>query len=315
ASFPDLGTQLTTGIDVLLLGPILRDYIQAFAADPAARFAAIGRAQSNPAFAPLAAHPRAESLSGMRVDFTHDTIAYPPGVSADERAAMPEQVLRIARPSPSYATYRREWLYPIVRRYAAAGVPVVFVRIPTRPVHRSSSDRLSGTLAALARSDAAQFLPSKPYLALERPELFADHDHLNRAGSELFSEQLGRDVAYALSRTGSSARRLAFDGSTNEELSPSTLPWLHEAVAVGEPLQFQSFEFWIFIAVLALLFWAGAKLTARLFCASPAAVRRSLLLIASYYFYSRWNSWYVIFLAALTLSDFGIGLALQHTAG
>ncbi len=37
-----------------------------------------------------------------------------------------------------------------------------------------------------------------------------------------------------------------------------------------------------------------------------------MLLIASYYFYARWNAWYVLFLWILTLSDFAIALALER---
>jgi alginate O-acetyltransferase complex protein AlgI len=301
-SFGGLRTPMTTAIDLLLRGPILRDDVQAFAADPAARFAALARARATPAYQPLAAHPRDETLRGLRVDFARDRIAYPPGVGADERRAMVVQVLRVAHHSPSYARYRRQWLYPIVRRYAAAGVPVIFVRIPTRPAHRSVTLKPEGTLAALQRSGLAHFISARRYVALERPRFFADHDHLNRAGSERFSRLLGRDVARALA-----------DPLPARDLALSPLPraaptkfyhLLRQAIGIGIPLEFQSYEFWMFVGVVALLFYA-----------SPFTWRRYVLLGASYYFYARWNGWYVVFLLTLTVSDFAIALWLQRTAG
>jgi alginate O-acetyltransferase complex protein AlgI len=52
-----------------------------------------------------------------------------------------------------------------------------------------------------------------------------------------------------------------------------------------------------------------------LFYAFPLAWRRYLLLAASYFFYVCWNGWYVVFLFALTASDFFIALALERTFG
>jgi alginate O-acetyltransferase complex protein AlgI len=302
-SFSGMRMQLTTALDLVLRGPILREDVQAFAADPPARFSAIAKARAVPQFEPLNWHPRTETLRGLRVDFQRNAIRYPPNLSPDERSAMAVQVLRVAQPSPSYATYRREWLYPIVQRYAAAGTPVIFVRIPTRPAHRDSTDRLGASLGMLAQSGSARFLPAAPYLALERPELFADHDHLNRDGSERFSSILGRDV-YAALNDAPPARRPLPGIFPEVPQRRTALPWLREAIGIGIPLEFQSYEFWIFLAIVALLFYI-----------SPMAWRRYVLLAASYYFYARWNGWYVVFLLALTASDFLIALALERTFG
>lgn len=301
ASFSGIRMQFDTAIDLLLRGPILRDDVQAFAAAPRERLAAIEKSASS-GFAPLTWHPRNETLRGMRVDFARNSVTYPPAVSPDERSAMNEQVLRVAHPSPSYGTYRRDWLYPIVQRYAAAGTPVILVRIPTRPAHRDPNDPISGSLLALSTSGAVHFVSPKPYLVLERPELFADHDHLNRAGSVLFSLQLGNDVARVLADSVSAPHNFFVSKPDARPFSP--LPWMREAAGVGNPLEFQSYEFWVFAAIVALLFYR-----------SPLAWRRYVLLAASYYFYARWNGWYVVFLFALTASDFLIALALQRMAG
>jgi hypothetical protein len=72
-------------------------------------------------------------------------------VSPGEAVEMERQVLPIPQFSSSYAAYRQRWLGPIVARYRAAGVPVIVVRIATRPVHRAAPPAPSGTLVAFAR--------------------------------------------------------------------------------------------------------------------------------------------------------------------
>ncbi|HEU5478832.1 MAG TPA: MBOAT family O-acyltransferase, partial [Candidatus Tumulicola sp.] len=78
---------------------------------------------------------------------------------------------------------------------------------------------------------------------------------------------------------------------------------LAAALAVGVPLPFQSYEFWLFVGLTLLV----VRLTA-------GRVRQLSLLAASYYFYARWNGWYVLFLLILTASDYGIALLLERVA-
>ena len=73
------------------------------------------------------------------------------------------------------------------------------------------------------------------------------------------------------------------------------LSWFAAACGIGIPLRFQSYEFWLFFAVICALFYLLPRRAGFIF-----------LLIASYYFYARWNAWYVLFLWILTrerLSD------------
>jgi len=298
-SFSGMRTEFNTAMSLLLRGPLLRDDVQALGANPAARLDDASKGGAD--FSPLAWHPRDETLEGLHVDFVRNAIGYPAGISADERSAMTVQVLRRVNPSPSYAAYRRDWLYPIVQRYRAAGTPVILVRIPTRPAHRNPDDPVTGSLLALQKSGLAHIIPWQPYLALERPALFADHDHLNRAGSVLFSNRLGRDAARVLADPAPASYGLFVPAPRH---LPSPLPWMREAIGIGNPLEFQSYEFWIFLAIVALFFYL-----------LPMGSRRYVLLAASYYFYARWNGWYVVFLLALTASDFVIALALQRTSG
>ncbi len=318
-SFSDPRERVENGIDLFWRGTELRDDVQALIAAPRERFAAIARASASPAYEPLSAHPRDETLAGLRANFRAGSLEYPPGLDDDRRSAIATQVLRVPRPSASYALYRLQWLEPIAARYRAAGIPVFFVRIPTRPVHRSSAPETPGSLLEIARSQGATLIPAAAYLALERPALFADEDHLNRAGSALFSARLGRDVAAALSHAGARVPAPAPASAASASAAPArdpspappqmpvaphqrhSLSWFAAAAGIGIPLRFQSYEFWLFFAVVAALFYL-----------LPRRAGRWVLLIASYYFYARWNAWYVLFLWILTASDYAIGLWLER---
>jgi alginate O-acetyltransferase complex protein AlgI len=237
------------------------------------------------------------------VDFARGRILYPPGISESERREMVLQVLRVPQASPSYARYRRRWVGPIVERYAAAGVPVLFVRLPTRPTHRDARSQPGGSLLQFAREGAVRLLPAAPYLALERPELFADHDHLDAVGSRAFSARLGRDVERALDRDLYERAPAAPIAQVPREASNwQVLGMLRGLLGIGVPLPFQSYEFWIFVGLVAAAFYGVA-----------ARLRRFVLLAASYYFYARWNAWYVVFLLTLTISDYAIAIFLERT--
>ncbi|MGB8627212.1 MAG: hypothetical protein WCD03_13725, partial [Candidatus Cybelea sp.] len=247
-SFSDPRERIENGIDLFWRGQELRDDVQAFAANPLARFAAIAAARGTDTYDPLAAHPRSESLAGLKVDFASAKIDYPPGLTGSEQSAIATQVLKVPAPSASYAKYRLQWLLPIAARYAQTGTPVFFVRIPTRPVHRRASQEPTGSLVDIAQQQHARLIAAQPYIALERPELFADEDHLNVQGSLLFSRLLGRDVGTGLSQAPprsvpvsdavlpSSAAALPVAPPEHRDLS-----WFAAACGIGIPLRFQSY--------------------------------------------------------------------------
>jgi alginate O-acetyltransferase complex protein AlgI len=310
-SFQTPDGRLQSLVDLTLRGPILREDAQAFLGDPAARFAALA-AGPPPELTP---HLRTGSLAGLRVDFDHDTVTLPPGSPEAGDPQLDEQLLHRPQPSAAEATYRREWLGPIVARYAAAGVPVIFVRIPTRPLHRAAPAPLSGTLRDLVVHGGAVALPQAPYVALEQPQYFVDADHLNAAGARRFSTLLGADLARVLharraarivvparpERPGrawarddagaAAALPPAVDDGAPARTAPAAMPMF------GTPIRFQSYEFVIFFLAAVTVYY--------LVLVRP--LRLALLLAASWYFYARWNAWYLAVLLALTATDYLFG--------
>lgn len=303
-SFADPHERLDEFVTLLLRGPVMRDDVQAFLNDPLDRIRRLRRlGAAVPDVAPLThAHPLSTTLDGLRIHFTRGAIVVdvPLDVAPAERAQTHDELLHVAKPSRSYARYRQEWLAPLVARYRATGTPVIFVRIPTAPAHLPGwrAPPLSGSLAALERA-GAEFLPQGPYLRLEEPLLFADRDHLNADGMERFSTQLGGDVSRALAARSLAARHAWMPAratdSDGRSSAPQTRQRFNLAVffGAGTPIEFQSYEFFVFFAIVAALFFSA-----------PRRARRYVLLGASWYFYSRWNAWYVVFLIGLTVSDY-----------
>ena len=307
SSFTDPRKKVGDTVDLLLRAPLLRDDLQDLLTDPAGRAAALRRkAQGLPPLGTL--ETRDTSLRGLSADFAAGTLHAPPQPGPAERGELERQILRPVLPSPAYGNYRRRWLGALVARYRAAGTPVIFVRIPTRPLHRDVAQP-SGSRVELAHAGAV-LLPQDAYVALERPELFADHDHLNVAGARRFSTLLGAGVAAALVRPPPQPALPTPAPAPPRGAQPAPAP-AHVALrpptvylGLGLPIAFQSYEFVAFFALCALLFYI-----------LPRRLRFGMLLLASWYFYARWNAWYLVFLWALTLSDFALGIALERARG
>jgi D-alanyl-lipoteichoic acid acyltransferase DltB (MBOAT superfamily) len=320
-SFPEPDRRLESFFDLGLRGPLLREDLQEFVLDPKGRFAALAaaRGQEGPP------HVRPATLTGLRRN-ADGSLAIPAGFPAGQLDELQRQTSHVPLPSPSYARYRREWLLPILRRYRATGTPVIFVRIPTRPLQPVTPAPLGGTLAEFARDDGARVLPQDPYTALEQPALFADADHLDGAGAALFSARLAYDVARELgiveaaappappapAPTAAPPVAVATTLAPAPAASPASAPHFGrrlrpvlQALLIGTPLLFQSFEYALFFAILVTAYYALADERAR----------RALLLLASWYFYARWNAWYLAVLLGLTATDYLFGLGIERTTG
>ncbi len=301
--FPTIDRKTQALIELLMRGPLLRDDVQNLIEDPAARLRALEAPDTYPA--PLAAHLREESLAGLRVNFARDTLLEPPSFPASEIGELRHQVLFVASASASYAAYRQRWLGPIVRRYRASGTPVIFVRIPTRPRHRELPGPPSGTIPAFAASDGAKLLDQAPYVALERPELFADATHLDRAGALRFSALLGRDVAQALRSPAALRTDARAHLAVRPRVAYASLGVPQGRFGFGVPMRFQTYEFAMFFGFGAFAYYA----------LRDERLRRGLLLLASWYFYARWNTWYLAVLLVLTVTDFCLALGIERTSG
>jgi alginate O-acetyltransferase complex protein AlgI len=307
-SFPTIDRQSQALFELLLRGPLLREDVQSLIDDPPARFAALGAA--NAAGATGSLHLQTGSLAGLRVDFGNDTLLAPASFPASQIDELRGQVLGVPASSRIYAAYREQWLGEIVRRYRATGTPVIFVRIPTRPAHRALPGPPSGTILGFASNGGVTLLPQEPYVALERPDLFVDATHLNRLGAYRFSALLAADVARSL-------RTHAFAPPAHAAVASENAGGAQGRVARGDieasllrygfgvPIRFQTYEFALFFGFIVLAYY-----TVR-----AERLRRTVLLVASWYFYARWNTYYLAVLLGLTLTDYLFAIGIEGSAG
>jgi len=138
------------------------------------------------------------SLAGMEIDWSRWSVKFPPGVDQDQRDTVRNYLMRTAAPQIGrLAGYRRLWFGRILDRYARSRTRIIFVRLARGPIRRP--DNIIRTTSASIREFATRpnvlLCDEHAFDALERPELFKDGLHLNRAGIARFSPMLAEKIA------------------------------------------------------------------------------------------------------------------------
>ena len=244
----------------------------------------------------------AKALDGLRVNFATGAIAYPAGT---ERRATQRDRHADADNRPSRARRTRriacDGCCRSPQRYAETGTPVFFVRIPTRPAHRETTqtpERIAGGDRAAKRG--ARFLPAAAVPGAGNAGAFRRRRSSQRRGKPALqpaARQRRRDGAGAILRRRSSATsapaacRSALRLLRREHHS---LSWF----AAARRHRHSS------AALPRTSFGCSSRSSPRCFTRFPSALAAACCSFASYYFYARWNAWYVVFLWILTLSDY-----------
>ena len=140
------------------------------------------------------------SMAGLEIDWNTLTAKLPPG-SAQRWEPTGDFLLH--RPMPQtgrLAAYRREWFGRIIDRYRNSRTRIIFFQLPRGPIPRPDflSRAKSSSIRELARRPNVILCGEHAFDALERPELYGDGMHLNRAGVAMYSPLLAKLVAEAL---------------------------------------------------------------------------------------------------------------------
>jgi hypothetical protein len=133
------------------------------------------------------------NLRGLRADWEHHVLTFPPGTDDTGRALIQATVMP-HWPAHTGATtrYRGQWLTKIFDLYRGSSTRIILLELPRAPLPKPESATPRGFLnSALPRAGVIA-LDAATFRDLERPELFADGLHLNRQGRAIFSERLGR---------------------------------------------------------------------------------------------------------------------------
>jgi len=147
--------------------------------------------------------PDADSLDGLQLDWVSGKLVVPDGFTAAQRAAVDYIVTHKPMLHQRLSEYRRLWFGRVADRYRGSRTKIIFFREPRGPFPIPAAWYLTSgtTIRDLAAHQAnVLILDEHTFEYLERPEMFKDEMHLNRAGADLFSVKLSQEVAALLNK-------------------------------------------------------------------------------------------------------------------
>lgn len=191
----------------LLKGLIYQADFRAFLSDPGKRLRYIEQCREGYESWTYNFLETPQSLAGLEIDWSNWTAKYPPGTDGNQRDTVKNYLMRRAAPQTGrMGNYRRLWFGRILDRYRRSRTRIVFVRLPRGALPRP--DNLIRTVSSSIREFASRsnvmLCQEHAFDSLERPELFKDGLHLNRAGIAQFSPMLAWKIGEML---GASAQR------------------------------------------------------------------------------------------------------------
>jgi hypothetical protein len=187
----------------LFRGVVLRPDVQDFLAHPKARLQRSADWRNN-GLGYITDYPgKPESLQGLSADWTNRTIHFPEGVSDAIRASVTRRVLPEEVPNAdALARYRQRWLGGILDQYKDSPTRIVFLQLPRGPLVNPHTHSGPGFVDSASKLPRVTVLPPETFTDLERPELFADSQHLNREGRPIFTRRIAQKVDSILTGGG-----------------------------------------------------------------------------------------------------------------
>ncbi len=138
---------------------------------------------------------RDSNLHGLSADLATRKIHFPPGIDAEQHDTIVSTVTPDPAPDTGQVTaYRQHWLGRILDVYKDSPTRIVFLQLPRAPLRIPENPVPPRFLTAALTRPRVTALPRETFEDLERPELFFDGYHLNRAGRALFSARLAELV-------------------------------------------------------------------------------------------------------------------------
>ncbi|MBM3760624.1 MAG: hypothetical protein FJW36_10305 [Acidobacteria bacterium] len=132
------------------------------------------------------------SVAGLAIDWTTRAVTIPPGV---DRQVIETVLLRPNAPQTGrYGQYRRRWFNELFARYQNSPTKLIFVMLPRGPIVRPPVQTVSSVIRDFAKQGRITLGDEHRFESLEKPELFRDGLHMNRAGSTLYGEMLTDDL-------------------------------------------------------------------------------------------------------------------------
>jgi hypothetical protein len=135
---------------------------------------------------------RETDLHGLSADLAARKIHFPPGIDTEQHDTIISTVTPDPAPDTGAVTaYREHWIGRILDFYRDSPTRILFLQLPRAPLHIPENPVPPRFLKFALTRPRVSALPAGTFEDLERPELFFDGYHLNRAGRALFSARLG----------------------------------------------------------------------------------------------------------------------------
>ena len=142
-----------------------------------------------------------ESMAGLRIDWKNWRATFGPQTTDIQRETVNDVLMYKPEPQRGImAAFRRKWFGRIIDRYSKSGTRIIFVRLARGPVPRPDGlvRKLSSSIREFGARPNVLLVDEHAFESLEKPELFQDAAHLNRAGNERFSVLLVQEISRLL---------------------------------------------------------------------------------------------------------------------
>jgi hypothetical protein len=186
----------------LLKGTVLQQDILAFLKNPIHRLDYVALCRRGWAGWTYDYQETTRSMAGLKIDWTTRTATYPPDSDQNQHDTLERVLDQPAPQTGRLAAYRREWFGRIVERYRGSRTRIIFVRLPRGPIPppEGFARKLSSSIREFASAPNVMLTDEHAFEPLERPELFKDGIHLNRAGIGAFTPMLAREISRMIGR-------------------------------------------------------------------------------------------------------------------
>ena len=127
------------------------------------------------------------NLAGLNVDWTTRHATYPPGMPEDQRRFLENVFFEKHLQRGRNRDFEVRWLGLLVDRYRDSKTKIIIFQPPRGPFPRPSPNLPWTAVDELRKRSWVTIIDSHKFESLEKPELFADHVHLNSEGRKIFT--------------------------------------------------------------------------------------------------------------------------------
>jgi hypothetical protein len=134
------------------------------------------------------------SLAGLHVDWAHERVTFPPSMTEQEQRDYSSRFFSRPPQLERNRAFEVRWLGALVDLYRNSKTRIILFQPPRSPTPRPTPlKHLSWTIVdELRKRPWVTVIDASKFEDLEKPELFADHVHLNATGRRLFSPRFAQ---------------------------------------------------------------------------------------------------------------------------